>query len=86
MQEPVIRPAKVETPTKVMIDMSEEVNMQEYKQATETDTPILQASKKNSWGWLWAGAAGVASAAAGAADDSLGGFTADELRSSSAFC
>ena len=58
MQEPVIRPAKVETPTKVMIDMSEEVNMQEYKQATETDTPILQASKKNSWGWLWAGAAG----------------------------
>ena len=59
MQGPVVRPDEVERPTKIMIDMSEEVNMQENKQATETDThTTLQATKKNGWGWLWAGAAG----------------------------
>jgi len=38
--------------------MSEEVNTQENKPAKEAVTPKLQATWKNSWGWLWAGAAG----------------------------
>lgn len=56
--EPVIIPSEVVTPTKEMTDMSEDVNKHDNKQAAETGTAILPATKKNSWGWLWAGAAG----------------------------
>lgn len=56
--EPVIKPKEVETPQKEMKDMSEDVNTRENIQSVETGKPILQATKKNSWGWLWAGTAG----------------------------
>ena len=58
IMEPVIIPSEVATPTKEMTDMSEDVNKHDNKQAAETGTPILPATKKSSWGWLWAGAAG----------------------------
>ena len=56
--ESFIRPIDVKTPTKEMKDMIEDVNTQKNIQSTETGKPMLQATKKNSWGWLWAGAAG----------------------------
>ena len=58
ISEPVVRPFEVETPTEEMKNMSGDVNTQEIIQAAETAKPILQATKKNSWGWLWSGAAG----------------------------
>jgi predicted PurR-regulated permease PerM len=56
--EPVIGPDEAETRTKEITDMGEDVNSQNNKQDKETGTSISQATKKNSWGWLWAGAAG----------------------------
>jgi len=56
--EPVIGPDEVGTPTKEVTDMGEDVNTQNNKQDTEMGTSISQATKKSSWGWLWAGAAG----------------------------